>query len=65
MAMQERSEDGVPSIQFVGLQLACPQCGASVALVGRLELTANRQVGVPCRVCGRCGTEAYLALRQV
>ncbi len=54
----------VTSDQCVALTLVCPGCGASVALFGRLELTADRRAGGPFCVCERCGTSAYLALRS-
>ncbi len=49
--------------QFVALDLACPRCGAPIALLGRLELTPDRREGGPFCVCESCGAAAYLALR--
>ncbi len=54
----------VTPVQFVALNLACPRCGAPVALLGRLELTADRRAGGPFCVCEACGAEAYLSLRS-
>ncbi|MDP9354183.1 MAG: hypothetical protein M3R02_02690 [Chloroflexota bacterium] len=53
----------VPAVQFVSLQLACPQCGAPVALAGQLALVSTPRVSVPCRVCGWCGTTVVLTRR--
>lgn len=54
----------VTSVQFVALNLACPRCGASVALLGQLELTEDRRAGGPFSTCASCGTAAYLVLRS-
>ena len=64
MEKDERTENPVivTSVQFVALKLACPCCGAPVALGGRLELAPGEQPTVPCCVCQRCGNEAFLAL---
>ena len=53
----------VSSVHFVALTLACPACGAPVALLGRLELTTDGLAGGPCYTCGACGTAASLVLR--
>ena len=54
----------VTSVQFVALNLACPHCGAAVALLGRLELTEDRRAGGPFCHCESCGTAAHLILRS-
>lgn len=54
----------VSSVQFVALNLACPSCGAPVALLGRLELTLGPQPSLPCCVCQACGGAAHLALQS-
>ena len=41
-------------------ELACPRCGATVALGGRVVLTPDRDEAAV--MCLHCGAEAYLAV---
>jgi len=52
----------VTSVQFVALKLACPYCGASIDLNGRLDLTPGRRMAESYCVCEHCGNRAYLTL---
>ena len=63
--MAEPPDDlvSVTEVQFVAFNLACPHCGAAVALLGRIELTGDLRAAEPFCTCAACGSAAYLALR--
>ncbi|MDP9473391.1 MAG: hypothetical protein M3Q71_22465 [Chloroflexota bacterium] len=63
--MAEPTDDlvTVSGVQFVALHLACPNCGAPVAMLGQLVLRPDPQEVEPCCVCAQCGNKAYLVMR--